>query len=69
VLSVDGVNAPITERTLRQLTPKQITTARVEGVGHLVAQEAPLALAEILVNFFAEVDRASGPDRHAAHSR
>ncbi|WP_329058070.1 alpha/beta fold hydrolase [Amycolatopsis sp. NBC_01480] len=56
VLSVDGVNAPITEQTLRQLTTREITSAHVEGVGHLIAQESPQALAEILLDFIAQVD-------------
>lgn len=57
VLSVDGINAPFTEQTLRQVAAQEITSARVEGVGHLVAQEDPQALAGILLEFTGRVDQ------------
>ncbi len=59
VLSVDGINAPFTEQTLRQVAAREIDAARVEGVGHLVAQEDPRALSEILLEFTARVDRSA----------
>ncbi|GLY32176.1 alpha/beta hydrolase [Kineosporia sp. NBRC 101731] len=56
VLSIDGFSAPFTQQTLRQLTQQEITSHHLEGVGHLVAQEAPQALADILLDFTGQVD-------------
>jgi pimeloyl-ACP methyl ester carboxylesterase len=58
VLSVDAVNAPFTEQTLRQVAAGEVTAVRLAGVGHLVAQEAPQALAEALLEFVAGVDKS-----------
>jgi hypothetical protein len=41
VLTVDGFSAPFTEQTFRQVAAGKVTSVRLEGVGHLVAQEAP----------------------------
>jgi pimeloyl-ACP methyl ester carboxylesterase len=57
VLSVDGPHAPFTEQSLRRVAAHEITAAQVKGVGHLVAQEAPQALAEILLHFVDRVDQ------------
>lgn len=56
VLAVDGVNAPFTEQTLRQVAVGKVSTAHVEGTGHLVAQEAPEALADAVLEFVRDVD-------------
>ena len=56
VLTVDGVNAPFTEQTFRQVAAGKVTSVRLEGVGHLVAQEAPEALAAAILEFTGHVD-------------
>ncbi|PRY12234.1 alpha/beta fold hydrolase [Kineococcus rhizosphaerae] len=56
VLAVDGVNAPFTERTLRQVAG-DVTAVTVPDVGHLVAQEAPAAFAAVVGDFVDRVDR------------
>jgi pimeloyl-ACP methyl ester carboxylesterase len=56
VLAVDGVNAPVTEHTLRQVAAGPVTAVHLEGIGHLVAQEAPDALAAAVLAFVAGVD-------------
>ena len=56
VLTVDGVNAPFTEQTFRQVTAGNVTSLRFEGVGHLVAQEAPEALSAAMLEFTQHVD-------------
>jgi pimeloyl-ACP methyl ester carboxylesterase len=57
VLAVDGGSGPFTSGTLAQVA-NSVTTATVEGVGHLVAMEAPGALAEALLNFYRRLDAA-----------
>ncbi|MEU4690425.1 alpha/beta hydrolase [Actinoplanes sp. NPDC023714] len=56
VLAVDGVNAPFTEQTMRQVAA-DVTAVRIPGVGHFVAQEAPAAFAAALTDFIGRVDR------------
>jgi pimeloyl-ACP methyl ester carboxylesterase len=56
VLAVDGVNAPFTEQTLSQVTEGKVTAVHLGGIGHLVAQEAPDALAGALLTFVSDVD-------------
>ncbi|GAA3951312.1 alpha/beta fold hydrolase [Actinoplanes auranticolor] len=51
VLTVDAVSAPFTEQTFRQVTAGELTAVRLAGVGHLVAQEAPGALAAAILKF------------------
>jgi pimeloyl-ACP methyl ester carboxylesterase len=58
VLTVDAAGYPTTERTFRQVATGRITSVRLEGVGHLVAQEAPERLAPALLAFLDEVDRS-----------
>lgn len=53
VLAVDGANAPFTELSFRPVAADRFTAVRVEGVGHLVAQEAPEQLASALLEFIA----------------
>ncbi|WP_432542911.1 alpha/beta fold hydrolase [Kineococcus sp. SYSU DK002] len=56
VLAVDGVNAPFTERTMRQVAG-DVTAVTVPDVGHFVAQEAPAAFAAAVGDFVDRVDR------------
>ena len=56
VLTVDGVNAPFTEQTFRQVAAGKVTSVRLGGVGHLVAQEAPEALSAAILEFTEHAD-------------
>jgi pimeloyl-ACP methyl ester carboxylesterase len=56
VLTVDGVNAPSTEQTFRQVAVGEVTSVRLGGAGHLVAQEAPEALSAAILEFTEHVD-------------
>jgi pimeloyl-ACP methyl ester carboxylesterase len=56
VLTVESVSAPLTEQTFRKVTAGSLTSVRLEGVGHLVAQEAPEALAAAVGEFTERVD-------------
>ncbi|AWB92298.1 alpha/beta fold hydrolase [Aeromicrobium chenweiae] len=58
VLAVDGINHPFTESTLRQVAAGDFTSVTIDGVGHLVAQESPERLAEVLLSFAGTVDGA-----------
>lgn len=57
VLSIEASSAPLTEHTLRQVSAGEITAIRLEGVGHLIAQEAPDTLAGALLDFIARVEK------------
>jgi pimeloyl-ACP methyl ester carboxylesterase len=59
VLAVDAASHPFAEQTFRQITSGEVTTAHLDGVGHLVAQEAPDRLATILLEFVRAVDLAA----------
>lgn len=56
VLAIDGPNSPFTANTFRQVSAGEFTALHIEGVGHLVAQEDPEALAAALLDFTARVD-------------
>jgi pimeloyl-ACP methyl ester carboxylesterase len=56
VLTVDAVRPDFTAQTFRQVTAGEVTAVRLEGVGHLVAQEAPEALSVAVLDFAARVD-------------
>ena len=56
VLTVASVSAPFTEQTFRQVTAGTVTSVRLEGVGHLIAQEAPEALSAAILEFTGHVD-------------
>lgn len=56
VLAVDGGNHPFTENTFRQVSAGELTAVHIDGVGHLVAQEAPASLAAAILEFTARVD-------------
>ncbi len=62
VLAVDGPNAPFTANSLRQVSATEPTAAHIDGVGHLVAQEAPERLANVLLDFVGRVDAAAGDE-------
>ena len=57
VLTVEGVDHHITESTFRQVSAGDFTAVRIDGVGHLIAQEAPDALATAMLDFIERVDR------------
>jgi pimeloyl-ACP methyl ester carboxylesterase len=57
VLTVGAPGASLTEETFRQVAAGEVTSVRFEGVGHLVAQEAPEALSSAVLDFVAGVDR------------
>jgi pimeloyl-ACP methyl ester carboxylesterase len=57
VLAIDGPNKPFTEMTLRQVA-SEVTAVHIDGVGHLVAQQAPAAFAAAIEEFTARVDAA-----------
>lgn len=56
VLAIDALNAPLTEQTFRQVAAGEVTSVHIAGVGHLVAQEAPEALADVFSTFTERVD-------------
>ncbi len=56
VLAVDGVNAPFTEQTMSRVA-HDVTAVRIPDVGHFVAQEAPVTLADAVRDFVDRVDR------------
>lgn len=56
VLTVDSASAPVTEQTFRQVTAGSLTSVRLEGAGHLVAQEAPGPLSAAVSEFTRRVD-------------
>lgn len=56
VLAISGVNHPFTADAFRQIVAADITAVHIEDVGHLVAQEAPDALADAILTFTAAVD-------------
>jgi pimeloyl-ACP methyl ester carboxylesterase len=56
VLTVDAASHPFTAQTFRQVTHGEIASVHLEGVGHLVAQEAPDRLASVLLEFLRGVD-------------
>ncbi|MCU1526395.1 MAG: alpha/beta hydrolase [Frondihabitans sp.] len=60
ILTVDGPGYPFTEQTFRQVAKGGVTAVRLEGVGHLIAQEAPEPLAAAILKFTQGVDSAAG---------
>jgi pimeloyl-ACP methyl ester carboxylesterase len=55
VLAVDGGTGTFTADTMKQVA-ERVTAVRLDGVGHLVAQEAPDALARELTTFYRGLD-------------
>jgi pimeloyl-ACP methyl ester carboxylesterase len=68
VLTVGSVSAAITEQTFRQVTAGKVTSVRLEGVGHLVAQEAPGALSAAMLEFTEHVDRGDPGEQSGRRS-
>jgi pimeloyl-ACP methyl ester carboxylesterase len=58
VLAVDGANHPFTANSFGPVAAQRISAVHIEGVGHLVAQEAPEELAAALLEFTGRVDAA-----------
>ena len=58
VLTVDGANSPFTANSFQSVSAGEITSVHIDGIGHLVAQEAPEALATAILDFTAHVDDA-----------
>ncbi|MFG2597515.1 alpha/beta fold hydrolase [Streptomyces sp. NPDC048462] len=57
VLTVEAAgHHRITETTFRQVSTGEVTAVHLDGVGHLVAQEAPEQLASALLEFTGRVD-------------
>lgn len=57
VLTVEAAgHGRITEKTFRQVAIGEVTAVCLEGVGHLIAQEAPEALAAVLLEFTGRID-------------
>lgn len=57
VLTVEGAgHRRITETTFRQVTASEVTAVHLEGVGHLIAQAAPEALAAAILGFTRRID-------------
>ncbi|WP_033344326.1 alpha/beta fold hydrolase [Catenuloplanes japonicus] len=55
VLAVDGGSGPFTSGTMAQVADR-VTSIRLDGVGHLVALEAPDTLAKELLTFYRGLD-------------
>jgi pimeloyl-ACP methyl ester carboxylesterase len=56
VLTVDAFTTSFTEQTFRQVATGRVTSVRLREAGHLVAQEAPGALAAAVLEFVERVD-------------
>ncbi len=55
VLAVDAGTGDFTRDTMARVAA-DVTTAKLDGVGHLVAMEAPEALAATLLDFYRRLD-------------
>ncbi|ROQ65891.1 pimeloyl-ACP methyl ester carboxylesterase [Streptomyces sp. 840.1] len=61
VLTVEAAgHRGITETTFRQVSTGEVTAVHLDGVGHLIAQEAPEQLAAALLEFTGRVDSERG---------
>ncbi len=56
VLAVGAGGGPFTATTVQQVTTGDITSVRLEGVGHYAALEAPAALSTAILEFLDSVD-------------
>lgn len=60
VLTVENAgHGKFTERTFRQVSAGEVTAVHLEGVGHLIAQEAPEELAAVILEFTGGIDSKS----------
>ncbi|BCY11665.1 alpha/beta fold hydrolase [Actinoplanes sp. L3-i22] len=57
VLTVDAAAHPFTRETFRRVTTGEVSSVHLDGVGHLVAQQAPERLAAALLPFVDRLDR------------
>jgi len=60
VLAVGARSGDFTPATFRQVTD-DVSSVRLDGVGHYVAMEAPGRLADALLPFYRNIDRARAP--------
>jgi pimeloyl-ACP methyl ester carboxylesterase len=58
VLAVGAGGGEFTARTVSQVTPGEVRSVSLDGVGHYAALEAPDKLADTLLEFFTTVDAA-----------
>jgi pimeloyl-ACP methyl ester carboxylesterase len=56
VLAVGAFGGPRTAATLQQVSADEISATELAGVGHYVAQQAPDALATVLLRFIEQID-------------
>ena len=59
ILAVDGGNGEFTSKALMQVAAN-VTAVALNGIGHLVAMEAPDRLAETLLDFYRALDLQQG---------
>lgn len=55
VLAIDAATGDVTRNTMAQVAA-DVTTVKLDGVGHLVAMEAPRVLATTLLDFYRRLD-------------
>ncbi|GMA92695.1 hypothetical protein GCM10025869_32240 [Homoserinibacter gongjuensis] len=60
VAAVGSRGGDFTRSSFGQVTSQAVTATQLDGVGHYVAQEAPDALADILLGVFADARPAVG---------
>ena len=58
-LAVGGFGGTFTASTLSQVMRGDLTSVQLDGVGHYVAMEAPLQLADAILTFTGRIDGAS----------
>jgi pimeloyl-ACP methyl ester carboxylesterase len=63
VLAVGAGGGAFTARTISQASSSRISSARLDGVGHYAAMEAPEELAKAVLDFIDGIDAAG--DHHA----
>ena len=56
VLAVDGGAGPFTAQTMANAVPDEVSSVQLDGVGHYVAMEAPVALSVAILGFLETVD-------------
>ena len=57
VMTVDGPNNPFTAMSFRPVSAGEFSSVHIEGVGHVVAQEAPAQLATALLDLAERIDQ------------
>jgi pimeloyl-ACP methyl ester carboxylesterase len=61
VTAIGSRGGGFTREAFRNVTARDVTDIRLDGVGHYVAQEAPQLLAEALIDTFAGASAVSAP--------